>query len=355
MNGMMCLAKVRLKYVNTFRDRHGKMRAYFRRDGASIALPPPDHPGFAAAYDAALKETQPEPKLPRNAYSFDALAKVYFASPAFTGLKEGTQRAYKSTLRQFLAKYGDRSVLTIEYEHVSAIIGGMAETPGAANNTLKRLRALFAIAKRLKWITTDPSEGIGYFKGKEIHTWTAAEHTAFVKHWKPGTMPRLAYMAHLHTGQRRSEIVRLPMPKSAGEPFRLMQEKTSATVDRETPDRLEIPLTSILWEEIQRHERRPMLLVTSFGKPFTANGYGNWFRDACQAAGLPKRCSSHGLRKSAAKDLAEAGCSAHEIQAITGHKSLKEVERYTRAAEQKRLAKSALSKRDGNGKVTNPG
>ena len=40
---------------------------------------------------------------------------------------------------------------------------------------------------------------------------------------------------------------------------------------------------------------------------------------------------------------AEAGCSTKQIQAISGHATLKEVERYTKAAEQKRLAAAAMS------------
>ena len=37
-------------------------------------------------------------------------------------------------------------------------------------------------------------------------------------------------------------------------------------------------------------------LVTEYGKPFTANGFGNWFRDTIVATGLTG-VSAHGLRK----------------------------------------------------------
>jgi integrase len=84
-------------------------------------------------------------------------------------------------------------------------------------------------------------------------------------------------------------------------------------------------------------------LLTDQGKPYTAPGFGNWFRDQCRAAGL-HGCSAHGLRKAAARRLAEAGCSTHEIAAITGHASLKEIARYTEAADRKRLAQSAMAK-----------
>src|ERR1700730_17419656 len=82
--------------------------------------------------------------------------------------------------------------------------------------------------------------------------------------------------------------------------------------------------------------RHLTFLTTAFGKPFTAAGFGNWFRDQCNAAGLP-HCTFHGLRKAAARRLAEHGCTSLEIMAITGHATLKEVERYTQAANRKRL------------------
>src|SRR5262245_51575070 len=84
-------------------------------------------------------------------------------------------------------------------------------------------------------------------------------------------------------------------------------------------------------------------LTTAFGKPFTAAGFGNWFREQCDAAGLP-HCSAHGLCKTAARRLAEAGCTEHEVAAITGHASLKEVQRYTRAADRTKLAVAAIKK-----------
>jgi integrase len=83
------------------------------------------------------------------------------------------------------------------------------------------------------------------------------------------------------------------------------------------------------------------LLVTNFGKPFTEAGFGNWMRERCDEAGLPD-CSSHGLRKAIARRMAEAGMSPHQIQAITGHTTLKEIERYTKAARQKLMAEMAM-------------
>lgn len=84
-------------------------------------------------------------------------------------------------------------------------------------------------------------------------------------------------------------------------------------------------------------------LMTQQGKPFSEAGFTNWFVDCAKAAGLPPKSTPHGLRKAAASMLAEAGASASQIAAITGHRTLKEVERYTASADQKRLALGAMA------------
>jgi integrase len=86
-----------------------------------------------------------------------------------------------------------------------------------------------------------------------------------------------------------------------------------------------------------------VFLLTSQGRAFTANGFGNFFRDAVESAGL-RGLSAHGLRKAACRRLAEAGCSAHEIMSISGHVSLREVQRYTMAANREQMARSAFQK-----------
>ena len=77
------------------------------------------------------------------------------------------------------------------------------------------------------------------------------------------------------------------------------------------------------------------------------DGFGQWMRDAISAAGLPLDCRPHGLRKAAGRRLAEAGCSANEIMSILGHKTLAEAERYTREADQAKLAVAAVLKLEG--------
>jgi integrase len=65
---------------------------------------------------------------------------------------------------------------------------------------------------------------------------------------------------------------------------------------------------------------------------------------AAKRAGLPERCVAHGLRKAALRRIAEHGGTTKEIAAVSGHRSLPEIERYTARADQARLAQSAFAK-----------
>ena len=114
----------------------------------------------------------------------------------------------------------------------------------------------------------------------------------------------------------------------------LVQHKTGA--------RLTIPVHPELARVIEGSTTGNLtFLCTPKGQPFTPAGFGNWFREACDTANV-RGCSAHGLRKAAARRLAEAGCTPHQIAAITGHATLKEVTRYTKAADQVGLAAAAM-------------
>lgn len=199
-----------------------------------------------------------------------------------------------------------------------------------------------ASAFALKWIDNDPTVGVTSYSSTEFHTWTDAELEQFEARWASGTKQRLAYSLHLYTGQRGSDICPMSYADIAGDVISVVQEKTS---QKESDEKLVIPMHPRLQREIALHKRKHvMILATEWNKPFTVKGFGNFMSDAIRAAGLPEVCKAHGLRKAAARRLAEAGCTAKQIQAITGHKTLAEVERYTRKADQVRLARQAIDR-----------
>ena len=181
--------------------------------------------------------------------------------------------------------------------------------------------------------SADPEDVMALLR--EYHA--AIGDTQFEKRHPIGTRPRLAFGLLLYTGQRRSDVVRMGrqhIDKNGA--IRMRQLKTGA----ELAIPVHAELDAIIAETPGDHLT---FLTTQFGKPFTAAGFGNWFREQCNLSGLP-HCSAHGLRKAAARRLAEAGCTEHEIAAITGHASLREITRYTKAADQVRLAVSAMDK-----------
>jgi integrase len=149
-----------------------------------------------------------------------------------------------------------------------------------------------------------------------------------------GTKARLALVLGLCTCQRKSDVLRMGWQHITGDSIAVRQEKTG------TP--LLLPMHPELTAALASVPRNNLtFLTTEWGGPFTAAGFSNWFRAQCDVAGL-RHCSFHGLRKSAATRFANAGCSTDQTKAFTGHKSLAEVERYTRSADQQRLARQAL-------------
>ena len=168
------------------------------------------------------------------------------------------------------------------------------------------------------------------------HGWTEAEIEQFEGYYAPGTKARLALTLLLYTGQRRGDVIRMGRQHIRDGAMHVRQQKTG--IELVVP--VHAKLAAIIAETSADHLT---LLTTQTGKPFSAAGFGNWFRDRCDEAGL-SHCSAHGLRKAAARRLAEAGCTMHEIAAITGHASLSEVQRYTKAADQARLARAAMDK-----------
>lgn len=333
---------LRLRYVDRFKDRHGTVRHYFRRSGGKRFVLPgePGSAEFMAAYQEALAQATPARVHERgNAGTFARLASDYFRSADFKRLKPSSQAVSRGIIEAFIAKHGHKPVAMFERRHATQIIGKKADTPAAANNLLKKLRVLLKFAIAEGWRPDDPTTGIKKFREGTHHTWTEAEIAQFEARWPIGTRERTAFALHLFTAQRRGDVCAMVWPAydPATGSIDVVQEKTGVA--------LTIPVHPHLRAALAAWPRSHMVILTnSRAKPYTVESYGNWMADSIAAAGLPERCVLHGLRKAACRRLAEAGCSARQIMAIAGHKSLDEAERYTEAADQKRMARQAVAK-----------
>jgi integrase len=329
-------------YVHGFVDRHGRVRHYFRRpDHKQVPLPGlPWSPEFMAAYEAAMKcETAPriEPGAWRTIPgTINALVVAYYNSLQFQGLTRTSQIDYRRLIERFRREHGHRSIAGLTRAKVTEMLGNRARTPAAARNWLRMLRTLmrFAVDQGLR--ADDPTAGIkSKYKSDGFLPWGEDQIAQYRARHPIGTRARIALELLLNVGPRRGDVVQLGRQHIRDGRFYFRTQKTATLVEG-------IPVLADLQEALDAMPREHLtFLVTEYGKPFTAAGFGGWFHERCTEAGLPKGYTAHGLRKAAATRLADLGATAHQLMATFGWTTLREAERYTRAADRKRLAQSA--------------
>jgi integrase len=337
------MTKIRLQFVHQFRDRHGKTRRYFRRPGFK-RIPLPGLPGsdeFMDAYKAALAgDTAPKAEIgaARTIPGTVAAAVVsYFNSAAFQLLAAETRRTRRNILERFRAEHGDKRIALLHRTAIDRMVAAKAKTPAAARNFLKTLRALMVhvIAQGMR--ADDPTAGIKMPKQRKGgYTPWGDEHIAqYRERHAIGSRARLALELLLNIGPRRSDVVRLGRQHLRDGEFAFRTQKTKVLIEG-------VRLLPELAEALDAMPGGDLtFLTTEFGKPFTAAGFGNWFRDRCNEAGIPNGYSAHGLRKASATRLVDHGATAHQLMAVFGWTTIGEAERYTRAANKKKLARSA--------------
>ena len=330
-----------LKYLNQFRDRHGKLRTYFRRNGLVRAIDP-DAPDFAAAYENALRDSQaapePESTLAYPKGTFGALSHAYEFSAGFKQLAKSTRREMGYTIKKLTAAHGHRRVTELSRQDVLGWQDELADRPGTANNMLRVMKRLMSFAVDRGYREVNPLLGLRELKGGKHRAWTEEEHAAFRAKWALGTMERRAYALALYTGQRKGDLVRMQTRQRVGRLISLTQSKTAeALVIAEHPE---------LTRELDAMKPPGMMMLWKTGGGQISEGhFGAMMRAAIrEALGKDTDCVFHGLRNSASKMLADAGCTAHQIQAVTGHKTLRMVQKYTAEADQKKNAKAAILK-----------
>jgi integrase len=157
----------------------------------------------------------------------------------------------------------------------------------------------------------------------------------FEARWPVGTRERLAYAILLYTGLRRGDAARLGRQHVRGESLEIRTEKTGTIVI--------IPVLPELAEAISKTKTGDLAFIgKSDGAPMSKESFGNWFRTACEAAGVPG--SAHGLRKSGATRAANNGATVAQLEAIFGWSGGKMASLYTRTADRKRLAREGMDK-----------
>ena len=321
-------------------DRQGAQRWRLRAPGRPTTTIKGDYGSqeFAANYRAAMEGDSVPVAINNKHGTFNALGRSYLRSSAFAELAPESQRKRRYLVELFLSSFGHLPVAGFQRHHVKLFMERYASKPGMARNTLSMLRVLVALAIEDGIRADDPTIGIKRPKlSKEgWHSWEDAEIEQFEAHHHIGSQARLALALALYTGQRAGDLVRMGKQHVRDGQISVVQQKTGT--------RVWITLHPDLLAILDATPSDLLYLTSGLGKPYAnTKTFGNAMNRWAKEAGLAG-CQLHGLRKSCARRLAEAGCSALEIMSITGHKSLAEVERYVRAASQKLMAETAIGK-----------
>ena len=339
------MVKIRLKFLAEDVDRHGNVRCYVRIPGrAKVRLRSmPGSEAFMREYGEAVASSTSKPQARAMARgSFGYLCRLYFASATFKRLDVSTQSWRRRALDNICELNAEKPVAMMQPRHIRKLRDEKANQPSVANQRLKALKALFVWATEEDEAPHNPTLGVKKIKyaTNGHHTWTVDEIEQYKARHPLGTKARLAFDILRFTTGRREDAPRLGPQHVRNGRVKFRQAKN----EHRNPTDINIPLHPNLAASIAATPSGHLkFLVTEYGKPYTANGFGGAMRDWCNQANL-RHCSAHGLRKSTPTQMAEDGATGHEIASVLGHKNLEEVETYTRMAQKAVLADSAMAK-----------
>lgn len=360
------------EYLSREKNRHGKEVLYVRRYGKRYRLREKEGTAaFAAAYLAAVGALG-APHRPVTAAvtahpkgTFGWLGAEYFKSKGdgeFLTLSKDSRTRRRNDLEACfqtpLSDTDKEPMGNCPIKHLSAQklkrLIEMKDGSGARTGRRKHLSALCSWAVENHHLAANPIRDIKAgrrIKGGGFYTWTIPDVQQFLAfHGGPdrrSKKARLALGLLLFGGMRRQDMVavgkqhcRGATPGSLGDWIRYTPKKTLWR-RRDISQKPLLPILKQIITDVADVLGDMTFLVTERGKPFTANGVGNWFRDRCDEAGLP-RCTAHGLKKAGATIAAENGATTRQLMAMFDWDSPAMAEVYTRTAEQKKLAGEAM-------------
>ena len=337
-------------------EDHGEGRIYVRRHGRRVRIQELlTSPDFPRAYVEAMDALE-HPKGAKHRSAFRAapagtlgwLAGQYFGSARFTKLdprSQATRRdAIEGCLREPVKPSSRDTMASFPIARLTAAVVMMlmdrkAGKPGAANNRKKYLSAMFGWAVKHHHMKSNPARDAERerYASDGFHAWTIEEVHQFEVRHPIGTKARLALALLLFTGSRGGDMVTFGRQHVRDGVLRFVPHKTS--YKRKVLS--EKPVLAELAAVIAASPCGDLtFLVTDYGKPFTASGFRNWFRDRCNEAGLT-HCTAHGLKKAGATLAAEAGATDRQMMALFDWTTASQANAYTAAANRRKLAGEA--------------
>lgn len=339
---------MRLPYVTEERLPSGAIRYRYRRGRVKVTLKgEPGSSEFLAHYND-LQNGLPAvaPRAIRGSVEWlvglylEALERrveAHLASPL-------TLKGHRHHLARLVAEYGAKDA-NMPRSAVVKLHDKLAQTPGAADNLLKAVSALYKWAIKRDHVTCEnPARDVtrNRIKTDGFAAWQVEDIAKYLEHHRPGTMARRALILAMCTTARRGDLARLGRQNEflrGGRPWLRWKQ------DKAPHELVEMPMAAALAAEVGGHGNMTYLL-NGYGAPFSAAGLGNKFRDWASAAGLTDR-SLHGVRKGLSAILTSQGATSTEIDVLLGHEmGSSETRIYVRSAERARLAETVLERLD---------
>jgi integrase len=321
--------------------RHGKAVWYVRVDrGPRIRIKADfGTPEFDAEYRAAISGNPVRKASPSNSTLAWLLAR-YRETTAWSELCESTRKARDNIFAHVVETAGNEPYVKITPATILAGKDRRAATPHAARNFLDAMRGLFRWAYNAKLVKVDPTASVGNPKlkgGDGFIAWSEEHMAAYEAHWPLGTRQRVWLDVLAYTGLRRGDAVRIGLQHVRDGVATIKTEKSGFKTE------VSLPILPVLRATLDAGPCGDLAFVCGERRqPLTKETFGNMFKAACKAAGVPG--SAHGIRKIAATRAADNGATEAELMAIFGWVDFKMAAHYTKRANRKRLAARAMSK-----------
>jgi integrase len=273
--------------------------------------------------------------------SFDDLIVRFYKSHKWQkDIKDSTREQYRGQLERLRRDFGCVLVAKVDAGNFQKMFEILGATPTAANNLRKRMKQLMNFAIRERFRADNPVLATEPLKTPDggFPDWSEEEIAQFEARHPVGTRARLAFDLALYTAQRKADVRTMGASDLSRGGIKVKQHKTGKELRLKIHSNLQRSLDTV-------DPDGEAFILNDWGRPYTIDSFGMWFKRRCVEAGLNGR-TMHGLRKSAARRLAEAGLSNQMIKSVTGHKSEKEVAHYTAAADQEKMAIVAIDTLD---------
>jgi integrase len=339
---MQDMPRPRPPHLQRHVTRHGKTVWYVRIGKGARTRIRGDFgtPDFDAAYQAAITSAPRPTKISAEAGSVAWFIARYRETTAWTALSAATRRQRENMFLHVVETAGPKSFAKIDKASIVAGRDRRAATPAQARNFLDAMRGLFRWALEAQHVRVDPTVGVANpprKKGSGFPVWTEEHVRAYEGCWPIGTRQRVWLDVLAYTGLRRGDAVRLGRQHVRDGIATIKTEKSDFTVT------VTLPVLPVLAATLEAGPCGDLTFIAGEnGKPLTKESFGNLFRKACNAAGVPG--SAHGVRKIAATRAAKAGASVPQLEAIFGWRGGTMASHYTRDADRVRLAKEAIHK-----------